>query len=531
MADQSGNASGDKAPLATLHVREDSQDLLEDMFSVVENPSRNVKLSIPMKNRNLPASFFTPPRQPNNGMLNSPIHSRNGSTVSEHGDAEFSPAPRSVGSPQPQQQQVPAPNHTRSQSAPVDIGGGMGATGQQTTQQHVHLRQPSYDVSGGGPGANGVAGGMGPLPPGWEPARTPTGQLYYMNHLTKTTQWEDPRVAIQQQQQQNRLQQQQQIAQQQQQQRASPQPPQTAQPQLAQQQQAANSGNNLGPLPQGWEQSVTPEGEVYFINHVTKSTSWFDPRIPVHNQSVPIRQQQQQQQSQQQHMMQAAPQQQAVMAAAAPGMTAAQKRQQDIRLQRLENERRALQARRQELEKLKLQQEHRQSENKFQSAIQQTQDMLMRQMNLNDPAAAAAAQQNQAAASQAAQMNADPFLSLAQQQQQQAAAAAAAQSEMHNRQASADSGVGGMGSQYNLGPIPEDDMMDTDLDTTLTADNTPAASGQQAPAVTQLQAAPGQQAPATEQLISSLPAEMLGQDSELMLNEILSDDTRQPQWI
>ena len=64
------------------------------MFSVVENPSRNVKLSIPMKNRNLPASFFTPPRQPNNGMLNSPIHSRNGSTVSEHGDAEFSPAPR-----------------------------------------------------------------------------------------------------------------------------------------------------------------------------------------------------------------------------------------------------------------------------------------------------------------------------------------------------------------------------------------------------------------------------------------------------
>ena len=114
---------------------------------------------------------------------------------------------------------------------------------------------------------------------------------------------------------------------------------------------------------------------------------------------------------------------------------------------------------------------------------------------------------------------------------QQAAAAAAAQSEMHNRQASADSGVGGMGSQYNLGPIPEDDMMDTDLDTTLTADNTPAASGQQAPAVTQLQAAPGQQAPATEQLISSLPAEMLGQDSELMLNEILSDDTRQPQWI
>merc|ERR1719336_1948245 len=172
------------------------------------------------------------------------------------------------------------------------------------------------------------------------------------------------------------------------------------------------------------------------------------------------------------------------MAAAAPGMTAAQKRQQDIRLQRLENERRALQARRQELEKLKLQQEHRQSENKMQSAIQQTQDMLMRQMNLNETAAAAAGAAAAAAGSSGTVNPADPFLSIAQQQQQQ--------SEMHNRQASADSGVGGMGSQYNLGPIPEDDMMDTDLDTTLTAETQPGApqAGQPTPTTTVLMNAP-----------------------------------------
>ena len=32
-------------------------------------------------------------------------------------------------------------------------------------------------------------------------------------------------------------------------------------------------------LPQGWEQSMTSEGQVYFINHQTRTTSWFDPRL------------------------------------------------------------------------------------------------------------------------------------------------------------------------------------------------------------------------------------------------------------
>lgn len=37
--------------------------------------------------------------------------------------------------------------------------------------------------------------------------------------------------------------------------------------------------NALGPLPDGWEQARTPEGEIYFINHQARTTSWFDPRI------------------------------------------------------------------------------------------------------------------------------------------------------------------------------------------------------------------------------------------------------------
>lgn len=39
------------------------------------------------------------------------------------------------------------------------------------------------------------------------------------------------------------------------------------------------SESALGPLPEGWEQAKTPEGEIYFINHLTRTTSWFDPRI------------------------------------------------------------------------------------------------------------------------------------------------------------------------------------------------------------------------------------------------------------
>ena len=34
----------------------------------------------------------------------------------------------------------------------------------------------------------------------------------------------------------------------------------------------------LGPLPEGWEQANTEHGEQYFINHVTKVTTWYDPR-------------------------------------------------------------------------------------------------------------------------------------------------------------------------------------------------------------------------------------------------------------
>ena len=101
-------------------------------------------------------------------------------------------------------------------------------------------------------------------------------------------------------------------------------------------------------------------------------------------------------------------------------------------------------------------------------AMSQAQEMMMRH-SLNDGTT-----------------NIDPFL--------------ASNQETHNRQESADSGLG-MGSNFNLGSIPEDmglENMDTaDLDTTLTEGNQPAQGGME-----------------THQLIGSLPelGEELSQD-------------------
>ncbi|XP_055601600.1 transcriptional coactivator yorkie-like [Uranotaenia lowii] len=40
-----------------------------------------------------------------------------------------------------------------------------------------------------------------------------------------------------------------------------------------------NSGTPIGPLPDGWEEGITPKGERYYINHVTRTTTWRDPRL------------------------------------------------------------------------------------------------------------------------------------------------------------------------------------------------------------------------------------------------------------
>ncbi|KAM4687354.1 NEDD4-like E3 ubiquitin-protein ligase WWP1 isoform 1-T2 [Discoglossus pictus] len=75
---------------------------------------------------------------------------------------------------------------------------------------------------------------LGPLPPGWERRVDSTDRVYFVNHNTKTTQWEDPRTQ--------------------------------------------GSLQNEDPLPEGWEIRYTREGVKYFVDHNTKTTTFNDPR-------------------------------------------------------------------------------------------------------------------------------------------------------------------------------------------------------------------------------------------------------------
>ena len=41
----------------------------------------------------------------------------------------------------------------------------------------------------------------------------------------------------------------------------------------------SSSGNSNSNLPDGWEMRTTPEGKVYYVNHITKTTQWDRPTI------------------------------------------------------------------------------------------------------------------------------------------------------------------------------------------------------------------------------------------------------------
>ncbi|XP_010727313.1 transcriptional coactivator YAP1-like isoform X1 [Meleagris gallopavo] len=143
------------------------------------------------------------------------------------------------------------PQHVRAHSSPASLQLGAVSPGTLTPSGVVtgpgapssqHLRQSSFEIP------DDV-----PLPPGWEMAKTPSGQRYFLNHIDQTTTWQDPRKAMLSQMNVT----------------APTSPPV--------QQNLMNSAS--GPLPDGWEQAMTQDGEIYYINHKNKTTSWLDPRL------------------------------------------------------------------------------------------------------------------------------------------------------------------------------------------------------------------------------------------------------------
>lgn len=87
------------------------------------------------------------------------------------------------------------------------------------------------------------------LPEGWTMQVAPNGRVFFINHSDKKTTWVDPRTG-----------------------RPSPLPSQANVPNRPHE-------DDLGPLPDGWEERVHTDGRIFFIDHNTRSTQWEDPRI------------------------------------------------------------------------------------------------------------------------------------------------------------------------------------------------------------------------------------------------------------
>ncbi|KAL3848233.1 hypothetical protein ACJMK2_019104 [Sinanodonta woodiana] len=356
-----------------VHVRENSDSELEALFKNALNPQENKTGQIPLRMRKLPPSFFNPPE---------PRHKREGSADSTGGGYTGS---------------VSGPNtiHMRTHSSPAQLPSTLSSV----PPPQAHQRQHSCDLLD-----------ESPLPPGWEMAKTHQGQ----SHLTQTTTWQDPRkfpvsTTVSSQ--------------------APPPSPQSSG--LPSHHLANVSIQNLGPLPPGWEQATTPEGEIYFINHVERTTSWFDPRLPPQMLRPGMRIQQLPPIAAHQHSPQQCSSPSMMPTSQAPSTRQVQAQhdssQRQAQLQKLQEEKAQLRKRQEELAR---------------------QEMLLRQTLQNQ-------MQNQMdtqtiqdiSISRANEMTSitDPFLGQS-------------NSSDHTRQESGDSGVGGMGSgtNYSLPRTPED---------------------------------------------------------------------------
>eukprot|EP00118_Oscarella_pearsei_P007044 m.33262 g.33262 ORF g.33262 m.33262 type:complete len:521 (+) comp31792_c0_seq4:148-1710(+) len=225
-------------PSAVVHVRADSDSYLEALFNHLVDPAaqapnprqRNLP---PLRQRNLPESFFS-----QSSVRGAGHHSRENSNDSGYTTTTNNGS----------QALRAGVNHTRSHSMP-------GSLAQATHRRTASTEGPNRSLFLPGHQIVEIEDGLGDLPHNWSMARTTTGQKYFINHATKLTTWQDPRLTA------GRI--------------AAPPAAATAPaPVLAQSPPMAASQS----LPDGWELAWTDDGQSYYINHYDKTTTWADPR-------------------------------------------------------------------------------------------------------------------------------------------------------------------------------------------------------------------------------------------------------------
>lgn len=152
-------------------------------------------------------------------------------------------------------------NQTGGDPSPGEGGG----SGQRSRTQS---ESDTTDTGQGARRQTGQAGGkqtpnnlnIEGLPSGWTMQVAPNGRVFFIDHISKKTTWVDPRNS-----------------------RPSPLPSQSNVPNRRHQ-------DDLGPLPEGWEERVHTDGRIFFIDHNTRITQWEDPRISnpqIAGQAVP----------------------------------------------------------------------------------------------------------------------------------------------------------------------------------------------------------------------------------------------------
>lgn len=168
----------DESAKQVVRVDQDSETDLQALFDSVLKPGSKKPLQIPWNMRKLPDSFFHPPSTGSKSIN----HSRENSVDSAFGSpggggAAASPSPTVAAVTATSVNSVPLQSaHHRAHSSPASLQQTY-AVGQQQQQQttptHHHIKQRSYDVAS-------KTEDNTPLPPGWEQARTPEGQIYFL---------------------------------------------------------------------------------------------------------------------------------------------------------------------------------------------------------------------------------------------------------------------------------------------------------------------------------------------------------------